>query len=143
MAIWLFSILRYAYLSGYSDVIRVGRDLVFWIKKVKYTYILMCSIKFCSHLSARKTSVTNTICLTFYQRYISIVECFSTGSDQYKLMYALATPTNHSHSKPQSIPKIHERSFRFWRRGVKKVNKMHTSSIFVSSSFSEMRLWKK
>ena len=31
VAIWLFSILQYAYLSGCSDVISVGRDLVFWI----------------------------------------------------------------------------------------------------------------
>ena len=53
------------------------------------------------------------------------------------------TPTNHSHAKPRSIPKIHERSFRFWRRGVKKVNKTHTDWRFESSSFSEMPLWKK
>ena len=52
--LFFFSVLQYAYLSGCSDIISAGRDLVFWIYKVKQTYILRCSIIFCSHLKSEK-----------------------------------------------------------------------------------------
>ena len=38
---WLYSFSQYAYLSGCSDVINVGSDLVFRICKVKQMYVLM------------------------------------------------------------------------------------------------------
>ena len=66
---------------------------------MKYTNILMCIIKFCSRLKFEKhtVSVTNTICLTFYQRYINAL-CHN-----YRRMYSISKCENFVDTGKESL----------------------------------------